>query len=64
MSNTKKTRVQYEEYLNSISPPIESIEWVMDGKRRKVMAKKQKYGTALRNHDPLQFNNMFNQYNL
>lgn len=41
-----KTRKQYEEYLNSISPDSDSQEWVIGGKNRYKF--RENYGTMLK----------------
>ena len=58
----KKTRKEYEEYLNEISPSFESDEWIIGGKRRNVYARKNKWGTCMRVHDPIAFTVGFNEY--
>jgi len=59
----KKTRKEYEEYLNEISPDYESTDWIIAGKRRNIHAERKQYGTALRKLDPIQFSVMLNEYN-
>jgi len=64
MNTNKKTRAEYEEYLNELSPEYDSDEWIMGGKRRNVYASRQKYGTCMRKYDPIGFTVSFNEYNI
>lgn len=52
----KKTRKAYEEYLNELSPPYESDEWIIKGTLSKVYRYRKQYGTAIRKHDIIGFN--------
>ncbi len=51
----KRTKKAYEEYLNELSPPYESDEWIIGGYHRTVYAYSKRYGTAMRRHDPIGF---------
>ena len=46
----KKTKANYEEYLDQFAPPCGSQEWIIGGKRRRGS-----YGHAVRLHDPIAF---------
>ena len=48
-----RTRKQYEEYLNSISPDSDSQEWVIGGKNRYKF--RENYVTMLKRYDPVSF---------
>jgi len=51
----KKTKKQYENFLNSVSPPQGSEEWIIGGVIRMAYMWKKQYGTALRKYDPIAF---------
>lgn len=57
-----KTKQQYEEWLNTISPAAESEEWIIGGKERTILMYKGKYGTAIRQHDPIGFEVGFKEF--
>lgn len=49
----KKTRKEYEAFLNEISPDNDSEKWVIGGKNR--YANRNNYGTMLKRYDPIAF---------
>jgi hypothetical protein len=49
----KKTRKDYENYLNEID--MRSVSFIIGGKFRRVYEYQGKYGTALRKYDPIAF---------
>ena len=51
----KKTKKEYEEYLNELSPDFESDEWIIGGVYRRSLAVLKKWGTVLRRYDPIGF---------
>lgn len=51
----KKTKKQYENFLNSISPTKGSDEWIIGGKLRMYYMLYHAYGTAIRKYDPIAF---------
>ncbi len=52
---SKKTRKQYEEWLDSISPSQGSEEWIIGGKIRMLQMWKNQYGSAIRKFDKIAF---------
>lgn len=54
----KKTRKNYENWLNSIAPNFDSDEWIIGGKNRNKM----QYGAALRKYDPIAFEVGFREF--
>lgn len=58
----KRTKKQYEEWLNSISPSGDSDEWIIGGKWRVIYSWQNKYGTAIRRHDPIAFEVGYNEF--
>lgn len=50
----KKSRKEYETYLNSMSPDRDSEEWIIGGKNR--YCGRENYGTMLKRYDPIGFN--------
>jgi len=50
---SKKTKKQYEEFLNSIAPSHDSEEWIIGGKNRNYIY--PDYGKAIKLHDPIAF---------
>lgn len=57
-----KTKKQYEEFLNSISPPQGSEEWIIGGPIRMLYMWKRQYGTAIRKYDPIAFQVGYNDF--
>lgn len=55
----KKTRKNYEQYLNSIGNSLDddAPEFIMGGKRRRG-----KLGTMMRKYDPIQFEVGYNEW--
>lgn len=51
----------YEEYLNELSPPFESDDWIIVGKHR---YKPNGYGTQIRKYDPIAFNVGYHEWKL
>jgi hypothetical protein len=64
MSNLKikKSKKQYENFLNSISPVQGSEEWIIGGTIRYYHMWKNQYGTAIRKFDPITFEVGFNDF--
>ena len=62
--SNRKTKFNYEKYLNENSPEVESESWIIGGKRRERLAANQKYGTALKLHDPIAFQVGYNDWKL
>ena len=60
----KRTKTNYEKYLNSLSPDYESDQWIIGGKLRYRLRKSQKWGTALRTYDPIAFQVGYNEWRL
>ena len=60
----KKTKKNYEEYLNQNSPSQGSDEWIIGGKIRMNEMWSNKYGTAIRKHDPIAFEVGYNEWKL
>lgn len=54
---SKYTRKAYEKYLNELSDSICEEVFIMGGKMRH-----EKYGTALRKHDPIAFEVGFQEW--
>jgi hypothetical protein len=59
MSRTKK---EYEEYLNDMSPEQGSDEWIIGGELRKYWMSKNQYGAAIRTYDPIAFEVGYNEF--
>ena len=56
------TRDDYEEYLNEvIQPDIEDDQWIIGGHHR-GKAYYNRYGAAIRKHDPIAFNVGYHDY--
>ena len=53
----KKTKKNYEEYLNEIGDVLPEESFIMAGKFRRG-----KYGSMLRKHDPIAFQVGFNEW--
>lgn len=58
----KKTKKQYEEYLNELSPEQGSDEWIIGGKIRMGLMWRNKYGTAIKRYDPIAFEVGFKEW--
>lgn len=58
------TRKQYEEHLNESSPKQGSDEWIIGGVIRMAYMWQNKYGTAIRKHDPIAFETGYNEFKL
>jgi hypothetical protein len=58
----KLTKKNFEDYLNSnsLAPPQGDSEWIIGGKIRMGFMWKRNYGSALRMHDPMQFDTKYN----
>jgi len=57
----KKTKGNYEQYLNEISPSQDSDEWIIGGKNRHYSSR-GRYGFAIRSHDPIAFEVGFSEW--
>ena len=53
----RKTRKQYERYLNEIGECLDEEKFIVGGKMRRG-----KYGTMMRKHDPVCFNVGYSEY--
>ena len=58
----KKTKKEYEEYLNDLQIESESDKYIMGGKLRMSHALAETYGSCLRKHDPIAFEAGFNEW--
>lgn len=58
----KKTKKQYEEWLNTLSPPQGHKDWIISGKIRMLQMWKNEYGAAIRKFDPIMFNKGFKHF--
>lgn len=54
----KKTKKEYENYLNEIGLSLDEDYFIIGGKKRKS----GKYGTMLRKHDPIAFEVGYNDW--
>lgn len=54
MDINKKSRKDYEKYLNSISPDRDDETWIIGGKNR--YCGRENYGTMIKRYDPIGFN--------
>ena len=59
----KKTKQNYEEYLNQLYFPHDNDMWIIGGKNR-YWTCKGKYGTAIRRYDPIQFEVGFEEWTI
>ena len=48
-----KSRKEFEQYLNNLSPDSDSEEWIIGGKNRYCY--RNNYGTMLKRYDPIAF---------
>jgi hypothetical protein len=59
----RKSRKQYEEYLNELSPSYSTDElWIIGDKDRRQYYYPNKWGKAIRKHDPIGFNVGYNEW--
>lgn len=54
MDINKKSRKDYEKFLNSISPDRDDEAWIIGGKNR--YCGRENYGTMIKRYDPIGFN--------
>ena len=59
-----KTKKQYEEHLNELSPEQGSEEWIIGGVIRMSFMWQNKYGKAIRKYDPIGFQVGYNDFKL
>jgi hypothetical protein len=57
----KKTKKNYEDYLNEIEPDQDNDVWIMGGENR-YYSSGGMYGTAMRRHDNIQFEVGFSEW--
>lgn len=57
-----KTKKEYEQHLNDLSPEQGSPEWIIGGKIRMELMWKNAYGTAIRKFDKIAFNIGYNEW--
>lgn len=48
-----KSRKEFEQYLNNLSPDSDSEKWIIGGKNRYCY--RDNYGTMLKRYDPIAF---------
>lgn len=53
MDINKKSRKDYEKFLNSISPDRDDEAWIIGGKNR--YCGRENYGTMIKRYDPIGF---------
>lgn len=58
------SKAMYEDYLNELSPPAGSEEWIIGGKIRMLYMWQNMYGTAIRKFDPIAFNVGYQEWKL
>jgi len=58
----KKTKKNYEEYLNEFSPEQGSEHWIIGGTIRMAHMWKNEYGSALRKYDTIGFQVGYNEW--
>tara|TARA_Y100000385_G_C12581113_1_gene420513 strand:+ start:91 stop:279 length:189 start_codon:yes stop_codon:yes gene_type:complete len=58
----KKTKKNYEEYLNDLSPEQGSEEWIIGGTIRMAHMWQNKYGTSIRKYDSIRFQVGYNEW--
>ena len=58
----KITRRTFEKHLNRNAPPQGDSQWIIGGKIRMAAMWTDMYGTALRKHDPQQFDVLYNEW--
>ena len=62
MARTKSQK-QYAEHLNELSPSYSDDEsWIIGGKDRRPIYYPNRWGDAIRKHDPIGFNVGYNEY--
>ena len=59
-----KTKKQYEEHLNQLSPEQGSEEWIIGGKIAMSYMWQNKYGSAIRKYDPVGFEVGYQEFKL
>jgi hypothetical protein len=57
-----KTKKEYTEYLNSLSPEQGSEEWIIGGKIRMYHMWRNLYGEAIRKYDSIGFEVGYNEW--
>lgn len=58
----KRTRKQYEEFLNEMSPDCESELWIIGGKNR--YARRNNWGAMMKRYDPVGFQAGFIEWSI
>lgn len=58
----KRTRKQYEAFLNEISPDCESELWIIGGKNR--YTRRNNWGTMMKRYDPIGFQEGFIEWSM
>lgn len=59
----RKSKKQYEEYLNELSPSYSDDEnWIISGKDRRSCYYPGRWGTAIRKFDPIAFEVGYNEW--
>lgn len=56
------TRIQYEAYLDNLSPVYGDEKWIIGGVLRMELMVKKKYGLAIHKYDPIGFEVGFNEW--
>ena len=51
----KYSKLDHEKHMNRTSPHYTSPRWIISGVMRLKYASEQRYGTAVRVHDPVKF---------
>ena len=60
-----KLKKDYEQHLNdTVHLDYESDEWIIGGKSRAKVYYPDRYGTALRYHDPIAFQVGYNEWKI
>ena len=63
MTPQKYSKKSFETHLNRITIiGFESDDWIIGGKRRKVYAYRNLYGTAIRRYDPIAFEVAYHEW--
>lgn len=58
----RRTRAEFEEYLNRHSPAHPDERWFIGGVYRGKLARAMTYGTALKEYDPTLFTLMYRDW--
>ena len=58
----KKTKKAYEKYLDEMSPPQGDDRWIIGGVIRMASMWSNRYGNAIRLHDPISFEVGYNEW--